>query len=264
MKQPEFPSSCRIGCVPYLNALPLVQGIPADQLSFAPPSALAEQLTVGRFDAALLPVFELFRHPELLAVEGVGIACDGPVYSVYLCHRSPLEMVSRMHLDPNSRSSNHLCQLLLSNRLSAPVEFDLSPPSDLVPGLNEATLIIGNPAIELRQKQNGALRFWDLGEAWKEWTGLPFVFAVWAIRPGFEEENALADSLRQCLRRGLKNLDEIVAALRPGDRGFARRYLTEFIKFEIGGPERSGLERFQSELIKAKIPHVSPAPVRWI
>ena len=105
-------ASLRIGCVQYLNSKPLIYGYDGPVV-FDHPSGLARDLAAGKLDVALVPTFEALRSPHYTLVEGVAIASDGPVYSVFLAHRKPLAEVRSVALDPASLTSVHLLQVLL-------------------------------------------------------------------------------------------------------------------------------------------------------
>ena len=91
----------RIGCVKYLNARPLIDRYPGP-VDFAHPSELATGMLEDRLDAALVPVFEGLRHNDYLLVDGVAIAADGPVYSVFLAYRGELSEIRTVSLDRTS------------------------------------------------------------------------------------------------------------------------------------------------------------------
>src|SRR5262249_15530186 len=146
------------------------------------PSRLADELCAGRFDVALVPSIEYLRQPGLRIASDAVVACDGPVLSVKLFGRVPVEQIQTLALDEGSRTSAALAQILLRER------FDLPPqcvpfPRDTAPAdcAADAMVVIGDRGMcPPREK----LAFvWDLGEEWSQWTGLPFVFALWAARP---------------------------------------------------------------------------------
>lgn len=227
----------RLGCVPYLNARPLIQGL---ETSLAVPSLLAQRFLAGEFEAALIPIFEALRLARPRIVDGYGIGSLGPVHSVIVAHRIPLEETPEIVLDPSSRTSANLLRILLSAHLKLPIPL-VSHSEDP----QAARLIIGDPAINFQRHQDPSWRIFDLGESWFEWTGLPFVFAVWTLA-----ENApsgLADSLRQAARDGLAALPEIAA--REPDPSAALDYLTHSIRYPISSPEREGIRAFRSRLI---------------
>ena len=249
----------RIGCVQYLNSKPLIHGYDGNVV-FDHPSALARDLIAGELDVALVPTFEALRHPHYTLAEGVAIASDGPVYSVFLAHRGPLAGVRRIALDPASLTSVHLLQVLLREYHGLrPELLEISA----FPDRADAALLIGNQAIEFRERDQGASQILDLGEEWKRCTGLPFVFAPWLLRPGLPNAAAVADDLRALKQHGLGCLEAIIrAASREPD--FTRRYLTEHIRFDLGGREKQGIEKFRELLAKHGFIAEATTPLRYI
>ena len=100
-------------------------------------------------------------------VDGVAIASDGPVYSVFLAHRGPLHEIKTIALDPASRTSCHLLKCLLA-------EYHDLRPDYVTTAEADARLLIGNQAIQFRQKNGSEFSYLDLGEEWMRCTGLPF------------------------------------------------------------------------------------------
>jgi chorismate dehydratase len=181
----------RVGSVPYLNAVPLTRGI-EDQILFLPPSRLAEALRRDELDAALVSVVEVLLQDRYDILDGVAIASLGEVKSVLLAHRQPLEHLRVIHCDTASLTSVQLLRVLLAERGLKP-EF-LPLPDGGPETYPDAVLLIGDRALDflLGPHEHAIL---DLGAAWFECTGLPFVYAVWALRRGVENR-----ALRQQLR----------------------------------------------------------------
>ncbi|MEK0445754.1 MAG: Chorismate dehydratase [Verrucomicrobiota bacterium] len=235
----------RVGCVQYLNSRPLIYGL--EGVCLEHPRVLAEKLRRGELDAALVPVFELLRDPEnYWVVDGVAIASQGPVYSVYVAYHGDLAEMTEVHVDPASLTSVHLVQVLgkgvLGRRLS--MVFEGEPIQR-----GRGRLLIGNQAIRFRQEQgDGACHFWDLGEVWANWTGLPFVYAVWVIRKTVGRAPEVADVFRELAKQGVREIETIVAEEREVPREVARTYLNRCICFGLGGAEKQGLARFGREL----------------
>ena len=227
----------RLGCVPYLNAKPLLHGLEA---ALEVPSVLAPRFLAGDFDAALLPVFETLRLPNPRIVDGFGIGSVGAVHSVIVAHRQPLDRTPEIVLDPSSRTSIHLLQILLADYLKLPVP--LVEKSD---DPQAAKLIIGDPAIRFRAGMDPAWSIFDLGRAWHDWTGLPFVFAVWTLADSTPA--GTAELLRQAARDGLAARPSIAA--KESDPASALEYLMHSIHYPVGGPERQGVESFRQRLI---------------
>lgn len=241
----------RIGAVSYLNTRPLVygleQGLGADRisLSFEVPSALADRMAAGELDIALLPVIELARIPGLEIVPGLGIVTRGTSRSVLLVSRVPVEEVRRVALDPESRTTNALVQVLFDEGLGAHPEFVPGDPR-LEQALEEcdAAVRIGDKALF---EPSGEDRFeYDLAQIWSRQTGLPFVFAVWAARPGVVDRG-IYRTLHDSRRRGGRALDAIAADYRWRGEPRTERalaYLQRHIHFRLGRPEVDAMKRF--------------------
>ncbi len=236
--------SPRIGCVRYLNSKPLIHGH-AEGVSFETPASLADGLRGGRLDVALAPIFELIAHPGYAVVDDVAIASLGPVYSVFIAYQGELAQMHTLYLDPASRSSVNLQQVLLAEFYQLRPRHVPMPPEGLgALAAGEGALLIGDPAIAYRAREGDRVRYLDLGEAWLEATGLPFVFAAWLVRPGAPDESALADRLRSWRAAGCARVEEIVAQTPPAEQDFTRTYLTRHIRFRLGAPEREAIQRY--------------------
>ena len=270
-------NSLRIGCVKYLNALPLIRGWPGE-VDFDHPSALCQRLANGELDVALVSSFEFLRNPLYRIVDDVSISSDGPVYSVVLVHCGELSDIQEIEIDPASQTSINLLRCLLAElglnprQGGAPKAFVAgvgSPPQDRfavanLPTPHSARLIIGDQAIAFRQRLAGEFQFWDLGEQWKKLTDLPFVYALWLIRPEVVDAKSVAQRLRALRDENVTNLDNLVSdsvagggesivalakADEPGQRqdvdpAFLTGYYSEHLRFSFGEAEKQGLEQF--------------------
>jgi len=240
----------RIGCVRYLNARPLIEAYDGDVL-FEHPAELADRLAAGELDVALVPAYEALRHPECTAVDGVAIASRGPVWSVILAYHGRLEDIRHVALDPASRTSAHLCKVFFAEWGGHTPEYLREPVSDA------ARLLIGNQAIEFREQHERDFHILDFGEEWLRRTGLPFVFAVWLIRPEVKNAPKVADVFREIACRGREKIQE-------RHTGFALKYLTENIRFDVGAEEKCGLERFRELLCQHGFLPPDTPPVRFV
>jgi chorismate dehydratase len=244
----SFPilAGLRIGCVKYLNSKPLIHGYPGPVI-FEHPSGLARGIAAGELDVALAPIFEALRAPHYLLANGAAIASDGPVYSVFLAHREPLKEIRTIALDPASRTSVHLVQVLLREYHGlAPECVDAATFT----GKADAQLLIGNQAIAFRQRPGADEEILDLGAEWQRCTGLPFVYAPWLLKPGLPNAAGAAEELRALKRMGVARLPEILRAQTEWDAAFAERYLTRHIRFDLGEREKAGIVKFRELLTK--------------
>ena len=247
----SHPAKPHVGCVRYLNSKPLIHGHD-EEVSFETPASLADGLRAGRLDVALSPIFELLAHPGYLVVDDVAIACDGPVFSVYVAHCGPLAELRTLYLDRDSRTSYNLQRVLLAEFYGLTPRCepfpDAGPPTQLGPG--EGALIIGDPAIDYRLAQGERYQYLDLGTAWREATSLPFVFAAWLVRPGTPQPETLAERLRAWRAEGQRRVEEVVAAEHRYPPELSRRYLTEHIRFRLGSAEKQAIREFARLLHK--------------
>lgn len=239
----------RIGAVNYLNTKPLIEGLtvfaPDIRLVLDLPSRLADRLAAGDLDVGLIPVVEFFRAGTYTLIPNVAIASRGPVLSVTLFSRVPWPEVRSVALDEGSRTSAALTQVILRSRYGVTPRIEPLPidqPADSV--ATDAVLLIGDKA--MRACLPGFAHAYDLGQTWSDWTGLPFVYAVWAVRHGVDLGD-VATAFEQAKQLGLRRAGAIAAreASTLGlDAGFCRRYLTDILHYDLGPRELAGLARF--------------------
>ena len=246
--------NARIGCVPYLNARPLLAGLEGlnYRVTELVPARLFEAYQEGLFDAALLSSIDVISMSDAQAVDGVSISSWGDVYSVILTHKGDLQGITHVTLDPSSHTSNALLRIVLEEFHGIFPEYVQSKEGKLE---NDVRIIIGDPAIAYRKVRevpfDSGVRILDLGGEWFKYTGLPFVFALWALKNDFTNKKLLSESLRDAKVAGLSNLEAIVD--RTADPEFSRRYLGESICYDLGDEEKEGLALFTKLLQKNKI-----------
>ncbi|MGE0814747.1 MAG: menaquinone biosynthetic enzyme MqnA/MqnD family protein [Vicinamibacterales bacterium] len=239
----------RLSAVSFLNARPLVEGLERLPRLFDVrvdlPSACAERLHRGDVEIGLVPAIEYLRGDYRL-VPGMAIGSDGPILSVAVFTRVPLDRVRRLALDTSSRTSVALTRVLCRAHWRIdPETVPAAPPLDAMLADADAALVIGDPALDVDAAAAGVQKV-DLGQAWRELTGLPFVYAAWAGRPGAlgaEHLKAFADARD----RGLARFDGIAAEAADGDGRRAAvyaSYLRDNLRYAFGPRERAGLERF--------------------
>jgi len=251
-------AALRIGCVKYLNARPLIHGW-GEPVVFGHPSVLCDRLAAGELDIALVSSFEFLRQPIYTVVDHVAVAADGPVYSVFVAHDRPLEQIEEIAVDPASRTSVNLLRCLLAERGLRPC---LITDNAALSNTAGARLLIGDRAIRFRQDRGGGCEIWDLAAAWKELTGLPFVFALWLIRPEVENPARIAQELR-CLRdENLRALESVIEGEREFAREFCSFYFRECLRFSFGATEKAGLFHFRALCHKHEILPPADTPLR--
>ncbi|HBE71089.1 MAG TPA: hypothetical protein DDW52_23325, partial [Planctomycetaceae bacterium] len=235
----------RLGAVRYLNTKPLIHGLmddlPECTLEFDFPSRLADRLNDQQLDIALIPSVEFLRGRSLTILSDACIGCRGPVRSVRLLFRCDPRDVRTLALDEGSRTSCVLSQVLL--RAIHNVTPKLEPfaiDTDLAATTADAVLVIGDRAMSIDAP--GIVEDWDLGEKWFEFSGLPFVFAMWVARSGGSSEphrdyHAIADALEHARDRGLADAHWLSTQyhhhynITPAE---CERYFCEQLAFHLG------------------------------
>jgi chorismate dehydratase len=241
----------RIGCVKYLNARPLIRGWDSD-VDFDHPSALCHKLAAADLDFALVSSFEFLRNPIYRIVGDVSISSDGPVYSVVVAHRGKISEVRQIELDPASETSANLLRILLG-KLGLNPNLVSGNVADALGAKHDARLLIGDQAIRFRRQWADEFSFLDLGEQWQKLVGLPFVYALWLVRPEVADPKQVADRLRALRDENLANLDSLITDVAAGsddpgdaklDQRFLRSYYRENLRFGLGQREKEGLRTF--------------------
>jgi predicted solute-binding protein len=242
----------RIGCVKYLNARPLIRGWAGD-LDFDHPSALCNKLARGELDIALASSFEFLRNPVYRIVDNVSISSAGPVYSVVAAHTGNISEIKEIEIDPASETSGNLLRCLLTElglkaRVIRNIDLQSVRPghSPMLPTSQRARLLIGDQAIRFRQKHAAEFHFWDLGEQWNKLVSLPFVYALWLIRPKVRNSEPLAERLRKLRDENLADIERLIVEEKEFDHDFCRRYYGEHLRFGFGEKEKEGLQAFAS------------------
>jgi chorismate dehydratase len=246
--------SVRVGAVNYLNSKPLIEGLtdlsPTLSLTLDLPSRLADRMAVGELDVGLIPIIEFFRAGSYSVVPNVAIASRGPVLSVTLFSRVPWAEIRSVSLDEGSRTSAALVRILLEVRHGVhPVVSPLPIDAPAEEADSDAVLLIGDRA--MRACLPGFDFAYDLGQEWADWTGLPMVYAVWAVRSGVDLGAALP-AFAKAKQLGLSRVGQIAVREAPRlglDPGFCRRYLTNIIHYDLGPRELAGLNRFYGHAV---------------
>jgi chorismate dehydratase len=239
----------RLGAVSYLNTKPIVHGL--DQrpdlftIRLDVPAQCAMLLHEGRVDLGLIPAIEYLRGAYRI-VPGVAIGSDGPIASVAVFSRVPIDRIETVALDMSSRTSAALTRILCAKRWQIAPRFLPADP-DLRTMLEraDAALLIGDLALVAEASTYSATKI-DLGAEWKAMTGLPFVYAMWTGRDGAIDPPHAAE-LNAARDRGVATLDGIAAQFAEGDARLesrARAYLRDNLKYGLGDAERAGLGRF--------------------
>jgi chorismate dehydratase len=262
-RPPTPPRRPRVGHIAFLNCLPLLWGLGRTgalvdmDLRMDSPDRLSAALVAGELDISPISLFEFLKHADnLVILPDLAIGCDGPVTSCLIFSRLPLDRLDRepVALGSMSRTSARLAQLLLSDAVRVQPEYQVCPP-DLQTMMRQASaaVLIGDTAMYARREAPAlGLEVHDLGQMWRDWTGLPFVFAVFAARRDFVEHRP--DLVRQTHAHLLAARDEswseldVVCDRAARWTGFApdmlRDYYTEALDFTLGERQLAGITEF--------------------
>jgi chorismate dehydratase len=263
----------RVGHIAFLNCLPIYWGLARTgalldvDLHRAPPDELSRLLVAGDLDIGPITLVEYLRHADdLLLIPDPAVAADGPVLSVNLVSRTPLAdlpAAPRVSLASTSRTGVLLGRMLLEDRYGRKPSYTVTAP-DIDSALGstaepraDAAVLIGDEALhvfhEHRTFQPGGLHVLDLAAEWKDWTGLPMVFAVWAVRreyaeahPGIVKDVHLA--FRDSVQRSREEIGEVVASAARWEP-FPPAALAEYferLQFGLGERHLAGLREFAS------------------
>src|SRR3954471_11576490 len=252
----------RVGHIQYLNCLPIYWGLMRSgalldvDLHKDTPDKLNAGLVGGDLDIGPISLVEYLRNADdLLLLPNLAVGSDGPVLSVNLTSTRPLaELDGRpVALGSTSRTGVLLAQMLLADKYGAEPEYFRCPP-DLTQMLLEADagVLIGDPA--LRAMYEGparGLQVTDLGQAWKDWTGKPMVFAVWAVRKDYAAANpGQVKDVHEAFQRSrdlcLGELDEVATAAARWESFDAATLATYFraLDFSLGERQVEGIREF--------------------
>src|SRR5438477_3801748 len=232
----------RIAASSYLNTAPLIwsflRGAQRDAVELftdTAPARCAEMLERGEVDAALVPVIEYQRIPDIAIIPDVCVGSKTAVCSVVLVTRqNNLKKIERVALDESSRTSAALVRIVFREFLGFEPAWTTAAP-DLASMLRaaDAALIIGDPAMQIPRDR---FRVFDLASLWHDFTGCGFVFAMWMARQDRVETVAPID-YAAARDEGLANLDQVIANY-PRETGLSREamtdYLTQNISFALG------------------------------
>ena len=246
----------KIGVVPYMNARPLacgLEGNEAVELHFDIPPTLADMLSRGMVDVALVPSIEYFSSASggLRIIPEIAIASRGEVRSVKLLVRNnPIEKVA---LDIASNTSCVLSRIIMSEKYRiTPALTSWNPSEERLDARADAFLIIGDNALKTTDAGYDTM---DLGKEWEDMTHLPFVYAFWATKRETKVPG-LIDILKEAKSKGLNKLDEL-AAVEAKRLGLTYEdcfvYLSKNICYDLGEKELAGLKRFYRYAVKLGI-----------
>ena len=239
----------RVGAVSYLNTKPFIWGLEQSPvwseivLSRDFPAAIAHQLKNDQLDIGLLPVAAIAELQESFIVADYCIGSEGPVASVAIFSDVPLEEVTTIWLDYQSKTSVALAQILMQEYWHLQPEWKPGD-ADFINfiGETEAAVVIGDRALDLIPKHKYT---YDLGAAWTTHTGLPFVFAAWVANK--ELPATFLTEFNEALKWGINNMDMLIAQLPPVGYDIATYFHTN-IRYELTDASKVGMKLFLQKL----------------
>ena len=265
----------RVGHIQFLNCLPIYWGLMRSgalldvDLHKDTPDRLNNALVAGDLDIGPISLVEYLRNADdLLLLPNLAVGSDGPVLSVNLISTRPLaELDGRpVALGSTSRTGVMLAQMLLAEKYGAEPEYFRCPP-ELTQMLMEADagVLIGDPALRaMYEAPRLGLTVTDLGQAWRDWTGLPMVFAVWAVRREYAAVNPGAvKDVHEAFQRSrdlcLGELDQAAEAAARWEPFDAQTLATYFrtLDFSLGERQIAGLREFaRRAALRGEVPEL--------
>lgn len=241
----------KVTAVSYLNTKPFLYGIFNEgleeelDLELNIPSVCAQKLRDGAVDLGLVPVAIIpsLQNPHIISDYCIGT--EGAVATVCLYSEVPLEEIGYVFLDHHSRTSVELLKVLMQNHWQiAPEQIPAAEGYiDQIAG-NRAGLVIGDRTMGLEKRFPYV---YDLGKAWEDYTGLPFVFAAWISNKPLDP--VFVNKFNKALAAGLAHIPQLVYLLPQPESGFdLQTYFTDHISYELDAAKRTALTRFLAEI----------------
>ena len=252
-----------MGQIEFLNFVPLYWGLARTgsllgvDLTVGSPELLSDALVAGQLDISPISLFEFLRHADdLVVLSGVAVGCDGPVMSCMIISKVPVTELdgATVALGNTSRTLIRLAQLLLAESVGVQCQYVGSAP-DVAAMLRVASAAVVIGDVALRAVLEAPVRGWyvyDLGEMWRDWTGLPFVFAVVAAGRAFADRepevvHRVHLDLLDARDLAMTEINEVcreVARWEDLDEGLLHRYYTEALDFSFGARQEDAVAEF--------------------
>ena len=245
----ELDKRIRVGAVSYLNTRPLIFGVKRsglmDRIDLIEdyPSKIAAMLLNDEIDVGLIPVAVIPQMKQHFIVTDYCIGAEGEVASVALFSEVPMEQIEKVVLDYQSKTSVSLAKILLKEYWKKNVVFE-DAKEDFIDHINGTTaaVVIGDRALQLTHHSKYV---YDLGLAWKSFTGMPFVFAAWIANKPLDE--AFLDAFNRANAYGIKHMEEVLAEVSFADYDL-KKYYTKNISYELTDQKIEALQKFISML----------------
>lgn len=245
-----------ISCVNYLNTLPLIKGLSESGLDnisvlLMKPKDCFRTFKEGSVDVSLVPSGALHSLENYSIFGNTCIGSLSDVYSVALFSNDPIAEITTIYLDNHSTTSVALLQILMSKYIQKEVIYIDANVADIRLKDREAVLMIGDKAFD------GYDRFrhvYDLGKLWREFTGLPFVYACWVTHPS--TDISILSEIDQALVSGSQNIEHVLLQAKAQFPNIdVKKYFTEHIDYKYDNGKKEALKEFcalQKELILNK------------
>jgi len=245
----ELDRKIRVGAVSYLNTKPLLYGIERSpvmneiELIIDYPASIADMLLKDEIDMGLVPVAIIPKMRASYINTEYCIGCDGPVASVCIFSDLPIDEVDTVLLDYQSRTSVALAKVLLREHWKVQPRL-VDGGKDFRDHIHGSTagVVIGDRALQQRQQSP---YIYDLGEEWKFFTGLPFVFAAWVSNKPMD--TGFIERFSQANQEGLAHIDEVVRE-NPYPVFDLHAYFTQYLDYRLDKNKRRGLDTFLKHL----------------
>jgi len=257
----------RVGHIQFINCFPLFYGLIEKKfllevdLIKGNPSDLNRMLVDNLLDLAPIPSIAYARnYRDYVIMPEISISCDGNVKSIYLFSKVPIDQLNRkkIALTNISATSQALLRIIMDKKYGLSPEYFASAP-ELGAMLIEAdaALLIGDDALRAKYNQDPRLFVYDLGQEWKDLTGLPMVFAVWAIRKDFAEKNKeqvriIKNTFVDCMNYSLEHIEDVARKAAQWEE-FPASYLVDYFKslrFDFDEQKQAGLLEYYKEAYK--------------
>jgi len=247
----QLSKKIRVGAVSYLNTKPLLYGLQQHavyesiELIEDYPANLAKALQDNTIDIGLVPVAVIPGLADPNIISDYCIGATGPVASVCIFSQVPMESITSVYLDYQSKTSVNLARILLKEYWKQDIQLLEAPSNfmDLIDGTT-AAVIIGDRALE---KYNSYPFRYDLAEAWINYTGKPFVFATWVSNKQLDA--GFIASFNEANGLGLKNIDKVVDMLSRTNNSYdLHTYFTKNISYKLDVAKKEGMAQFLSLL----------------
>jgi chorismate dehydratase len=228
----------RVSAVSYTNTLPFLQGIKSASvredmdLTVDYPAECARKVINDEADLGIVPVEALLYIPNPQIIGDYCIGSEGAVDSVFIFSNKPIEEVETLRLDHQSRTSNGLARILLKNYWKRDVQLVNSDDAD-------AYVLIGDRSFGKKETVPHA---YDLGHYWKEFTGLPFAYAVWVANKALPQD--FVDAFNVALGQGVAHAESVIDGLPPYENFDYHTYLTKNLDYHLTDKKREAIVRY--------------------